>query len=215
MSHPYQPINKHSHPHPRIPTTKRLIRLSSLVLGLTIGGFFIVSLIAYLSPLRGATRPCLPFSLHRLSSSAHRTFSCSASQQIIGEGTMAIANGGPDGTLPVGGKGNRLGDFLLSQREAFLGDIKGGNLKGWTVVMGNEAGGTSPASKDLEEPAKECRPRLSRFIHSLLLPLQPPPSRPRHPTSPDTLQPHAPPTRKSPRFQACQLARPQRFPSRR
>jgi hypothetical protein len=38
-------------------------------------------------------------------------------------------------------RGNKLEGFLLSQKQAFLGDFNAGNLKGWTVVMGNEAGG--------------------------------------------------------------------------
>lgn len=35
----------------------------------------------------------------------------------------------------------RLADWLLSQKEAFIGDLKAGRGKGWLVTMGNEAGG--------------------------------------------------------------------------
>lgn len=96
-----------------------------------------MSLLSYLHPLRGATRPCLPFSLSRISSGAHRYLSCG------GSANMTFAQGQPvnGGTNGVVSNGNRVGDFLLSQKEAFLGDFKLGNLNGWTVVMGNEAGG--------------------------------------------------------------------------
>lgn len=35
----------------------------------------------------------------------------------------------------------RLAGFLSSQRDLFLHDLKDGKGKGWTVVMGNQAGG--------------------------------------------------------------------------
>lgn len=35
----------------------------------------------------------------------------------------------------------RLAGFLSSQRDLFLQDLKDGKGKGWTVVMGNQAGG--------------------------------------------------------------------------
>lgn len=35
----------------------------------------------------------------------------------------------------------RLAGFLSSQRDLFLHDLKNGKGKGWTVVMGNQAGG--------------------------------------------------------------------------
>jgi hypothetical protein len=35
---------------------------------------------------------------------------------------------------------------LLSQKEAFLNDLNSGNIRGWTIAMGNEAGGTSRTS---------------------------------------------------------------------
>lgn len=171
MLHRYKQLNK---PSSRlIPLSKKLIRLSCITLLLTIASLSIVSLIAYLSPLRGATRPCLPFSLSRLSSSAHRKLSCGATNTLPGLDTMTIANGESANGAAVG---NRLGDFLLSQREAFLGDIQGGSLKGWTVVMGNEAGGLSclpnapPAKLNKQIWTRSHRPSPTRT--------SPPPSSP-------------------------------------
>jgi exopolyphosphatase len=40
--------------------------------------------------------------------------------------------------LPQSG---RLADWLMSQKALFLGDAQKGRLEGWTVAMGNEAGG--------------------------------------------------------------------------
>lgn len=37
--------------------------------------------------------------------------------------------------------GSRLAGFLQSQKELFLGDLESGKGKGWTVAVGNEAGG--------------------------------------------------------------------------
>lgn len=34
-------------------------------------------------------------------------------------------------------------DWLVKQREAFLGDVKKQDLEKWVVVTGNEAGGAS------------------------------------------------------------------------
>ena len=39
--------------------------------------------------------------------------------------------------------GSRLAGFLQSQKELFFQDLKGGKGKGWTVAIGNEAGGES------------------------------------------------------------------------
>lgn len=36
--------------------------------------------------------------------------------------------------------GSRLADFLITQKERFLADLKNGNGNGWVVAMGNEAG---------------------------------------------------------------------------
>nr|XP_031858410.1 uncharacterized protein CI109_006173 [Kwoniella shandongensis]KAA5525482.1 hypothetical protein CI109_006173 [Kwoniella shandongensis] len=48
---------------------------------------------------------------------------------------MSSTNGNGDSV-----KEGRLAGFLISQKETFLQDLKEGRGKGWTVVMGNEAG---------------------------------------------------------------------------
>jgi exopolyphosphatase len=48
---------------------------------------------------------------------------------------MSTTGAGPD----VGG--SRLAGFLQSQKELFFGDLQNGKGKGWTVAVGNEAGG--------------------------------------------------------------------------
>ena len=178
----YAPIRStthaHSHPHahtttPRKPLLRRLIprlpRLITLVSVTFVLGLTILALITYLSPLRGATRPCLPFSLSGISTSAHRKLSCAAQtpgqdQQAgdpgygtkepklggtLGETTMVegvevetAKQGGADGAA---GARPELETWLWTQKKAFLGDYGRGDLKGWTVVMGNEAGGESRA----------------------------------------------------------------------
>lgn len=40
----------------------------------------------------------------------------------------------------------RLAGFLSSQKDLFLQDLKDGKGKGWTVVMGNQAGGEYTAA---------------------------------------------------------------------
>jgi exopolyphosphatase len=37
--------------------------------------------------------------------------------------------------------GSRLAGFLQSQKELFFQDLQSGKGKGWTVSVGNEAGG--------------------------------------------------------------------------
>lgn len=48
-----------------------------------------------------------------------------------------IQSGNDNAAVPEG----RLAGFLSSQRDLFLQDLKEGKGKGWTVVMGNQAGG--------------------------------------------------------------------------
>lgn len=86
----------------------------------------------------GSMRVCLPFSLSRISSGAHARWSCRArtAQYSTVKDVLMSTTGGHAETA-----GGRLADFLQSQKEAFLSDLEGGDVKGWTVAVGNEAGG--------------------------------------------------------------------------
>jgi hypothetical protein len=53
------------------------------------------------------------------------------------EAEAAKVNGG---AAPAAG---RMSDFLLSQKVTFLDDLSKGKVGGWTIAMGNEAGGES------------------------------------------------------------------------
>ena len=56
------------------------------------------------------------------------------------------ANGGaPSGDVSqeVGVGASAFSDTLLSLKEMFVKDLEDGKGEGWTVVMGNEAGGES------------------------------------------------------------------------
>lgn len=90
-------------------------------------------LILFLGYLHSSMRVCLPFSLTRLSTTAHNTFSCQARPVS----SIVMNNTAIQSTAAEG----RLAGFLSSQRDLFLQDLKDGKGKGWTVVMGNQAGG--------------------------------------------------------------------------
>jgi len=63
-------------------------------------------------------------------------------QKPTGEVSAVLDMTGGEDTPDVQGGMSRLAGFLVDQRDAFLSDLKAGKGKGWTVVMGNEAGGT-------------------------------------------------------------------------
>lgn len=120
------------------PPPMRLPRHSSLVCLLafvTIPPLTFV--ILFLGYLHSSMRLCLPFSLTRLSTTAHNTFSCHARPAS----SVLMDNTATQSTAPEG----RLAGFLSSQRDLFLHDLKDGKGKGWTVVMGNQAGGECTA----------------------------------------------------------------------
>ncbi len=199
----YNPLRStyHHRSRPRRNLSLRLACLALLTLPL---GLLILSILAYLDPSQ-SMRICLPFSLTRISSTAHQTFSCQYSTKTGISGSESImseaAKDGAvtDGEIQVG----RLAGFLQSQKDLFLSDLKGGNLKGWIVAMGNEAGGEcfTPLRHTFQRADGNsiCRPRLPRFISRLLLPLLNSSSEPLHPPRPDTFLPDVSSSRKSPR----------------
>ncbi|WVQ66430.1 uncharacterized protein L199_004611 [Kwoniella botswanensis] len=103
-------------------------------------------LFGVLAYLNESMRICLPFSIERISLTAHRKLSCQPpssnylnrpySTGLKGIMAQAEADAVNGNTIQEG----RLAGFLRSQKESFLDDLKKGNAKGWTVVMGNEAG---------------------------------------------------------------------------
>ncbi|WVQ84751.1 hypothetical protein IAT38_006908 [Cryptococcus sp. DSM 104549] len=104
----------------------------------------IILVIALVGYLNESMRICLPVSLSKLSTTAHQHLSCQAIRPSkFTPGSAGIMS---DATVPSGGaetggvKEGRLAGFLLSQKDLFLEDLKAGKGKGWTVVMGNEAG---------------------------------------------------------------------------
>ena len=160
--HRYTPLTPH---HRRYTPRPRTITYSLLLIFLIPLALLTLSLITYLTT--SVSRPCLPFSLHRISSTGHRLLSCSAissnsASEILGSesfgemtgdegagiGTGGLAggpsNGGASGSDGLSAGPSRLAGFLQSQKESFMGDLGKRNLKGWTIAMGNEAGGASP-----------------------------------------------------------------------
>ncbi|WWD04209.1 hypothetical protein V865_002276 [Kwoniella europaea PYCC6329] len=105
----------------------------------------IFGLLAYLNE---SMRICLPFSIERISLTAHRKLSCQPPSSnyfntpySTGTGLKGImAQAEADAVNGNTIQEERLAGFLRSQKETFLDDLKKGNAKGWTVVMGNEAG---------------------------------------------------------------------------
>ncbi|WVQ96068.1 hypothetical protein IAU59_003168 [Kwoniella sp. CBS 9459] len=143
----------------------RLPRNSKLLCLLVFLSFIppLILILGLLTYLDQSMRLCVPFSLQRISSTAHNSISCQAQalrrpfssttstkyQAGVGlEGIMAEVQNHAEKLNGVNGNGNgngeaqegRLAGFLRSQKEAFLGDLRDGRGKGWTVVMGNEAG---------------------------------------------------------------------------
>lgn len=96
----------------------------------------IFSLLAYISPDQ-SMRLCLPVSLDKISPGAHRAISCYRQNQTLATFKMPVNTSQPQ--APVG----RLAGFLESQKALFEADYRKGDLTGWTVAVGNEAGGGS------------------------------------------------------------------------
>ncbi len=84
---------------------------------------------------RQSMRLCVPVSLQRISSAAHKGLACGYTTSAI---QKQIIQGGGMSNHPTSGK---LADFLRSQKQEFLDDLDRGNGKSWVLAMGNEAGG--------------------------------------------------------------------------
>jgi exopolyphosphatase len=146
-----------------LPTRLRASRLV-LVLGFLSLPLLLaaIALTAYIRPAllglgKGASSHsyCVPFNLHRISGAAHYRYSCysnstSTSTHSTHTHTMSTSNASSethDASGPGAGAGKaypqlgRLAGFLQAQKDAFVGDLRAGNGKGWVVVMGNDAGG--------------------------------------------------------------------------
>jgi hypothetical protein len=132
------PRARRSHPARRLPQI--ITRWRTTVLLIILAGplsLLLLSLVTYISPSNQYMRPCLPFSIHRISTAAHRTLSCQS--QAIYKNNSNMATSMNEADLA----GSRLAGFLQSQKELFFGDLENGKGKGWTVAVGNEAGGMS------------------------------------------------------------------------
>jgi hypothetical protein len=126
-----------THPARRLPQI--ITRWRTTVLLLILAGplsLLLLSVVTYITPSNQYMRPCLPFSIHRISTTAHRTLSCQSLN--LGRNNSSMSTSVNEADLA----GSRLAGFLQSQKELFFGDLKNGNGKGWTVAVGNEAGGT-------------------------------------------------------------------------
>ena len=131
-----------SHPARRLPQI--ITRWRATVLLLILAGplsLLLLSIVTYITPSNQYMRPCIPFSIHRISTAAHRTLSCQSLN--LGKNNSSMSTSMNEADLA----GSRLAGFLQSQKELFFGDLENGKGKGWTVAVGNEAGGTFPNQK--------------------------------------------------------------------
>lgn len=131
----HTPRPRRSYPARRLPQIITRWRTTCLLVILAVPlSLLLLSIITYISPSNQYMRPCLPFSIHRISTAAHRTLSCQAQSLGYKNSSMSTVN---EADLA----GSRLAGFLQSQKELFYGDLENGKGKGWTVAVGNEAGG--------------------------------------------------------------------------
>lgn len=128
-------------PARRLPIFITRWRTTCLLVFLSIPlSLLLLSLVTYFSTSNQYMRPCLPFSIHRISKSAHRTLSC---QSVGLAGQSSSANNKTIMASEPDLMGSKLAGFLQSQKELFFEDLEAGKGKGWTVAVGNEAGGES------------------------------------------------------------------------
>lgn len=104
--------------------------------------------------LRGQyLRLCLPGPVYKLSPALHDKYACSpapvpaayAAQNTSASSTararpLTTEAAPPSSTSALTTGMGRLADFLQSQNQAFIDDLRKGNGKGWHLVNGNEAG---------------------------------------------------------------------------
>jgi hypothetical protein len=183
-----------THPARRLPQI--ITRWRTTVLLLILAGplsLLLLSVITYITPSNQYMRPCLPFSIHRISSTAHRTLSCQSLN--LGKNNSSMSTSVNEADLA----GSRLAGFLQSQKELFFGDLENGKGKGWTVAVGNEAGGTSQSN--VLRPKLTIRPGQLGICHRPRLPLFHPHCNQDSTNVHDSQIFDAPSTRKHPRSQ--------------
>jgi len=153
-----------THPARRLPQI--ITRWRTTVLLLILAGplsLLLLSLVTYITPSNQYMRPCLPFSIHRISTTAHRTLSCQSLN--LGKNNLTMSTSVNEADFA----GSRLAGFLQSQKELFFGDLQNGKGKGWTVAVGNEAGGTSDKNRSKSELT--IRPGQLGIFHRPRIPL--------------------------------------------
>lgn len=140
-NNPYAPLQNPNSPanHSRRPRKLKTVLFIFLALSLPLT--FLI-----LNQRKQSMRICLPFSLSRISSTAHRKLSC----QYATARPPAKTVGEMSTNLTIENEG-RLGGFLAGQRELFLTDVRSGKGRGWNVAMGNEAGGEYYVVMQLED----------------------------------------------------------------
>jgi hypothetical protein len=134
--------------HRRIGSHPRIIRHLLVFLFLT---SLLLCFSAYtnlVTPEEQSMRVCLPVDLSRLSTTGHRAFSCLKSSVDIDNlinnhdnltgmtEKTSFASETEGGFVP-----GKLAEFLEAQKARFLDDLRRGKRGGWTIAMGNEAGG--------------------------------------------------------------------------
>ncbi|ODN73356.1 hypothetical protein L202_07896 [Cryptococcus amylolentus CBS 6039] len=122
----------------------------------------VVLFLSVLGYLTESMRICLPFSLSRLSTTAHNNLSCQAIRPFANMSDTKLQ------TEDV--QEGRLAGFLISQRDLFLQDLREGKGKGWTVVMGNEAGDLDSLASSIAFSQLSSTLLASRVVPLILTP---------------------------------------------
>lgn len=152
MRQAYTPLAQSDTPQQQRPRRVRRIPFRYLVasiLFVAIPLTFVLGLAIFNSGGR-LMRLCLPINLQRISTKLHKQLSCSpvppslaANVSSFSSSSTSTSNPTMTATVDSTTQPGRVADFILSQKEAFLADAASKNLKGWTVITGNEAGGES------------------------------------------------------------------------